>query len=110
MVKKIIVCFIFLLSLVGNQSFAASSDDIDKLTTYATILGRAAACGIDTSDAVARVGAWMDMRFPPGSDDQKIYLPIFIEGARHHAIQQSNGNSPDSCSTVQYQFNKVPWP
>jgi hypothetical protein len=92
------------------NAMAASSADIDKLTTYAVILGRATACGANVDDASRRVGRWMDRTFPPGSKDQQIYLPIFMEGMRHHVQQQNEGKSPDSCFSVLRSFNSFPWP
>ncbi|HRH88227.1 MAG TPA: hypothetical protein PLO41_15375 [Rubrivivax sp.] len=89
---------------------AASSGDIDKLTTYATILGRAVACGNSIDEPMRRVGRWMDRTFPPGSSDQKAYLPVFMDGVRYHAQMQKDGRSPDSCSAVQRAFNGFPWP
>lgn len=89
---------------------AASSEDIDKLTTYAVILGRAVACDADVDDASRRVGRWMDGAFPPGSSEQGTYLSIFMEGMRYHALQQREGNSPDSCAAVRSALNKFPWP
>ncbi|MEK6685995.1 MAG: hypothetical protein AABY99_06360, partial [Pseudomonadota bacterium] len=88
-----------MILIIGSHSaIAASSEDIDKLTTYATILGRAIACGNDIEDSMYRVGVgkWMDRTFLPGSVDQKIYLPIFMEGVRYHAQMQKEGESPDS--------------
>lgn len=55
---------------------AASDTDIDRMTSYAVILGRAAGCGINTDKESRRVGKWMDRVFPPGSKDQKIYALI----------------------------------
>ncbi|MEM4725217.1 MAG: hypothetical protein QXP01_09415 [Candidatus Hadarchaeum sp.] len=52
----------------------------------------------------------MDMKFPPGSRDQKTYLPIFMEGVRYHAQQQKEGKSPDSCAAVLRTFRTMPWP
>ncbi|SPD76373.1 hypothetical protein PITCH_A920001 [uncultured Desulfobacterium sp.] len=52
----------------------------------------------------------MDRKFPPGSSDQKIYLPIFMNGVKYHAEQQANGKSPDTCSQVKSTFNKMQWP
>lgn len=98
------------LTVVSASSNAASDADIDKLTSYAVFIGRAIACGANTSYASGRVGAWMDKKFPPGSKDQQIYLPIFIAGVKYHAEQQKSGHSPDSCSTVLHQFNLVSWP
>ena len=89
---------------------AASAKNVDKLTTYAVILGRAAACGGDIETPSRRVGAWMDKVFPPGSADQKTYLPVFVEGMRYHAQQQAAGKSPDSCSSVLNQLRGFPWP
>ena len=62
---KVVVAFIILVS----SAIAASPAEIDKLTTYAVILGRATACGINTKEASSRVGTWMDRTFPPASAD-----------------------------------------
>lgn len=87
-----------------------SASDIDRLTTYGTILGRAIGCGLDVNPEMRRVGKWMDKRFPPGTQRQKIYLPIFMETVKRSAIQQRNGNSPDSCGAVRDMVQKFPWP
>lgn len=99
-------------SLATNEPVysSASAQDIDKLTTYAVILGRAIACGADVGSASGKVGRWMDGVFPPGSSDQKTYLPIFMGGTRYHAEQQKLGKSPDTCSSVLRAFNSFPWP
>jgi hypothetical protein len=93
------VAFLMLMLEVSGAS-AASQRDIDKLTTYAVVLGRAAACGGDIQGPTRRVGIWMDRVFPPGSSDQKVYLPVFMEGMQYNAQQQASGSSPNSCSTV----------
>jgi hypothetical protein len=92
------------------QTLAASEDDIDRLTTYAAIIGRAVACGVNTENALRRVDAWIDKRFPPGSSDQKKYLPIYINAVQYHADQQASGKSPDTCSQVKKNFRKMQWP
>jgi hypothetical protein len=89
---------------------SATAQDINKLTTYAVILGRAIACGADVGSASGKVGRWMDRVFPPGSADQKTYLPIFMGGTRYHAEQQKLGKSPDNCSSVLRTFSSFPWP
>lgn len=106
--RKILLIALLLASPVA--SYAATEADIDKMTTYATVLGRAIGCGINTDSAMKRVGRWMDKTFPPGSRDQQIYLPIFMEGVKHHAEQQRAGSSPDSCSELRKTFNTFPWP
>ncbi len=102
--------FVAAILTTSRSATAASSADIDKLTNYATVLGRAVACGNNIEDPMRRVGQWMDKVFPPGTSDQKTYLPIFIEGVRYHAQIQKNGKSPDSCSTVQHTFSRFSWP
>ncbi|WP_171694357.1 hypothetical protein [Methylomonas sp. ZR1] len=99
-----------ILIIFSSGTLAASTADIDKLTTYSVILGRAVACGINTNDASSRVGYWMDRNFPPGSQDQITYLPIFMAGMQHNAEQQASGNSPDNCAAVARAFNSMPWP
>jgi hypothetical protein len=100
----------FTLVLANEAALAASAADVDRLTTYAVILGRGVACGAPTHDASSRVGRWMDRTFPPGSQDQKTYLPIFMQGVQYHAQQQKDGKSPDSCATVRRNFGTFPWP
>lgn len=113
---KIVLIWTLLVFILGTSLFipktgmAASEADIDRLTTYAVIIGRAIACGVDTNDAMRRVGAWMDRKFPPGSSDQKTYLPIFMNGVEYHAAQQANGKSPDTCAQVKSTFRKMQWP
>jgi hypothetical protein len=111
--KLFFVAIIFIFAnvfCVPTFTIAASDSDIDKLTTYAVILGRAIGCGINTDYEMRRVGAWMDKKFPPGSSDQKTYLPIFLQGIQYHAKQQSSGNSPDSCPQVRKSFKRMQWP
>lgn len=92
-----------------KSAMAASEEDIDKMTTYAVILGRSIACGIDTDFAMRRVGAWVDRTFPLGSSDQKSYLPVFVIGLEYHAKQQSSGKSPDTCTQIKRTFNGMQW-
>ena len=99
-----------LIASFSGATHAATDSDIDKLTTYAVMLGRAVGCGLSTRDETSRVGAWMDERFPPGSADQQLYLPIFMAGVQDNAEKQSQGLTPDSCGTVKEQFQLVRWP
>jgi hypothetical protein len=63
------IAFAAALFAASPLAIAASQADIDKLTTYAVVLGRAVACGANLDDASRRVGRWMDRTFPPGSKD-----------------------------------------
>jgi len=107
-IKVAVLCICVLAS--STPALGVSSQDVDRITTYAVILGRAVACGADISDASRRVGQWMDVKFPPGSQDQQAYLPIFVNGVGYHAQQQKEGKSPDSCAAVLRNFKAFPWP
>ncbi len=108
MIKLIVAINILLvITLTAPTSvFSATDADIDKMTSYAVIIGRAAGCGIDTGDAMRRVGKWMDRRFPR----QGTYLVIFMAGVEQHAKQQAEGKSPDTCAQVKRSFRNTPWP
>lgn len=83
---------------------------IDRLTTYAVLLGRGVGCGIETGPQMARVGRWLDRVAPPGSSDQRIYLPMFMAGVQQNASNQAQGRSPDNCNTVARAISQHPWP
>ena len=101
---------LILITAMSGMAFAASDADIEKLTIYATILGRGIACGADNNSASRRIAAWIDKQFPPGSSDQTTYLLMFMNGTREAAQQQKNGNSPVSCAEVLHTFATFPWP
>lgn len=92
------------------KSRTVKTSDIDRLTTYATVLGRAIGCGLNVDLEMKRVGRWMDQKFPPGSERQKTYLPIFLDGIKYHAQQQKSGKSPDSCEAIRHEVRTFPWP
>ena len=108
MKTKMVILMLTLTSIKFiTQANAATDQDINKLTTYAVMLGRAIGCGIDTENEATSIGEWMDERFPPGSNDQQIYLPILMDGVKMHMEQQQNGQSPDSCDTVRTSFSNM---
>ena len=94
----------------SHNTNTTRKEDIDKLTSYAVILGRACGCGIDVSDASRRVSAWLDRTFPPDSPDRTFYMKLFISGMQYHAKQQSTGNSPDTCEQIKKALNGMQWP
>lgn len=98
------------LLFASQVAIAVSSEDIDKLTTYAMVLGRSVACGNDIEEPMRRVGQWMDQVFPSGSPEQIAFLTIFMEGVRYHAEIQRDGRSPENCAAVQRSFNGFHWP
>ncbi|HAS6112063.1 TPA: hypothetical protein I7139_23305 [Vibrio vulnificus] len=96
-----------------NGSQDSESQFTDKMATYATIAGRAAACGIDMQKETEVVGKWMDREFDRLSLTNKMrstYLMVFAEGMTHHMQEQLAGNSPDTCESIQGTLNGFPWP
>jgi hypothetical protein len=89
---------------------AATRDEIDAMTTYAVVIGRSIACGADSSNAMRRVGAWLDRTFTPGTKQHSTNVLIFVEGVKLHADLQRRGKSPDPCSAVLRTFDGFPWP
>lgn len=88
----------------GDNFRLNSKDKIDVMTIFAVMLGRSIGCGHETDETSAKIGKWMDRHFLPGSNDQIIYMPIFMEGIAKHMKEQIAGESPDSCSAVKTFF------
>jgi hypothetical protein len=83
---------------------------IDRVTTYAVLIGRGAACGVNTKSYAGRVGAWVDRVAPPGTRAQQTLLTQLMQGSYYHAQQQSTGQSPDSCDVVARAVARFDWP
>ncbi|MFZ5586108.1 MAG: hypothetical protein ACOZHQ_09285 [Thermodesulfobacteriota bacterium] len=101
-----IACFLSLLA--GSTAFAADPAVIDQVTSYATMIGRASACGCDTDRATSRVGGWLDRSF--SGQEKGFYMRILTTGMYNAAKAQADGRSPDSCATVCREMGKVNWP
>ena len=108
--RSLVAIFVSVAIFGSTATVAATRDDIDALTTYAVFIGRGVACGVDIKPEMQRIGTWMNRRFPPGSEDLKTYMPIFIQGVEYHAQLQKDGKSPDSCSKVRTEYPKLRWP
>jgi hypothetical protein len=83
---------------------------IDRVSTYAVMVGRGVGCGVDVSGPISRVGAWLDREAPPGSEAQRTLLLIYMQQTLYHAGQQVSGKSPDGCDTVARAIRNHPWP
>ena len=93
-----------------TNTSAPSGEDINRMTTYAVVIGRGIACGVSTSSATLRVSQWFDRVFTPGTSQHKTYMVIFAAGMEKHAQLQRSGKTPDSCKQVQAAFGSFPWP
>ena len=91
----------------ATGSRAADPADIDRLTSYSVMLGRATGCGVAVDREAAAVGRWIDRTFSP--DERALYLSIMMQGMRHHALEQRSGRSPDSCSSVRRSLSRGNW-
>lgn len=91
-----------------HQGGSPTDSDYSKVVTYATILGRAVACGADISVPSKQVGSWMDSTFPRSEVSSQVQM--FATTITYAAEQQKSGNSPDSCSEVLSSYNKWQWP
>lgn len=105
----IAVILLILFQIKPQLCNAADPADIDKMTTFSAMLGRAWACGINIEKEKELVAEWMDRKFPPGSNDQKIYLPIMLWGITFHAEMQKQGKTPDTCEDIKRVFRKMDW-
>lgn len=106
MIKKIALMLV-LVSVFCSQAYAISDSDMDKMTSYAVMIGRAGACKIDTTDAMGKIARWSKTAL--GERDGYV-LAIFAQGVDMAMKQQLNGSSPDSCYTVEKAFRTFPWP
>lgn len=91
-------------------AYKSESYYTDKMANYATIIGRATACGADPTQKLNEVGKWMDNWFDELNLSQNMrnsYLNIFMQGTEHHLLQQQSGKSPDSCSSALKAFNSL---
>lgn len=94
----------------SSSTPAVSPQTIDRLTTYAVLIGRATACDANGSEAFNRVERWFNSQVPPESALHQVHWTIFLEGMRHHMRLQRDGLSPDNCSEVLRVFHGIRWP
>lgn len=81
---------------------------MDRLTTYASVLGRGMGCRISVAPAAERVTHWMYRSF--GAEDLKVAQVVFLTGTELAARQQMSGQSPDTCASLVSTIETFPWP
>lgn len=89
---------------------AARVENVDRMTSYAALIGRGSGCGLDMSSKAGRVGDWLDRTVQPGSPDHQTLMMVFMEGSRMEAQAQASGRSPDTCDVVRRAVRNHPWP
>ncbi len=98
---------------VKKENYFSIDEYTDKMASYATLLGRAAACNINIESEIEKVGFWMDSWFDSlniQNKERSMYLLTFMNGTEFHAKQQLSGQSPDNCEQVIRAFRNTRWP
>lgn len=103
-----IIIMVFVTFLLVHTAYAATGQDYDRVTTYATLIGRSVACGQNIQYGSKRVGAWMDRTF--FGKEKSAQILVFTTAVQYAAEQQKAGNSPDTCRSVVKTYNKIDWP
>ena len=90
------------------SAMAESKDDYLRVTSYATTLGRAQACGLDIGETSGRVEYWMDNTFFGEARD--VQAKIFANTVQFSAEKQKTMKTPHSCSSVLKSYKETKWP
>lgn len=80
----------------------------EEFRWYALNFGYAAACGIDVSSESSRVAAWIDRKFPLGSEGRGGVLIYFAKIMETGA--QSQASNGHDCAFVQSRIDGTVWP
>lgn len=100
-----------LVTALGLSSSALDGDQerVDRLGIYASVLGRAAACDIDTANDRERVTRWID-RNAADYRERAVRHILFALGLEQHADSQRSGYSIASCAQIRSQYHALDLP
>lgn len=100
-----------LAAALGLTSSALDGSDQkgELLGVYASILGRAAACDIDTEVDRERVARWID-RNAADHRERAVRRILFALGLEQHAASQRSGYSIDSCTEIRSRYHALDLP
>lgn len=85
-------------------------DTMDRLTTFAILIGRGVGCHIDMSRETIRVEKWISLQSHVGPADLGTLQGVFVSGVQAQAEQQAAGEGPDSCAVVAHAIHHHSWP
>lgn len=91
-----------------TRSAAEPASDMDKVTTYAELLGRGISCGFDMKEQTRRVGTWIDHTFT--GQDMGLARKQFVTGMQQGVKKQAAEPAEESCPRLQKTLNEVTWP
>lgn len=97
------------LGLTSSALDGGDQKEFDRLGIYASILGRAAACDIDTANDEERVTRWID-RNAADHRERAVRRILFALGLEQHAASQRSGYSIESCTEIRSRYHALDLP
>lgn len=83
--------------------------NMDRLTTYAVLIGRGTGCRFDTRPMDDRVRTWI-VAAANSRADRDTMFSVWDAGIRANAYAQLEGRSPDDCAAVARGLRGHRWP
>ncbi|MDP3750077.1 MAG: hypothetical protein Q8Q88_23885 [Phenylobacterium sp.] len=84
--------------------------NMDRLTTYAVLIGRATGCRFQTGPLDDRVRKWIIGATSNSRADRDVMFAVWQAGIRENAYAQLEGRSPDDCDAVARGIHGHRWP
>ena len=105
-------CLVVLLAALlcgpamARPAAADTATDMDKVATYADLLGRGIGCGFGMKEQTRRVGAWIDKTFagPDVGKARKLFVTSMQQGAKEQS------RSEESCARLRSTLDEITWP
>lgn len=107
MKKALIFALVFIFSGITTFSWAYTDNDVKRMSGYASVLGRAVACGINVDKESYRVAAWLDATFREQSEQ---FSQEFLAVAAQNAQMQKTGKASEDCKKVAVIVQGIIWP
>jgi hypothetical protein len=109
MPKRNLLITVFLLTFLmfSTAAIAATSRDMDRVTGFGSVIGRAMACDLEWEPQTFLVMAWMDSRFRERAPD---IAEQFVQVVAQNRNGQLTGEFPEDCNEVAAIFAEIVWP
>ncbi len=93
-------------SAMVRPAAADTATDMDRVATYADLLGRGIGCGFGMKEQTRRVGSWIDRTFagPDVGQARALFVTSMQQGAREQS------RSEESCARLRSTLDEVAWP
>ena len=73
---------------------------IDRMTTFATMIGRGIGCGLDVGSQTRSMGNWLNQNVRD-NETRRAYTAVVETAVQTAAVQQAGGQTPDTCAAVE---------